>query len=175
MVILMQLKIALITEDTYSPDFIRILIKREDFPINNHKINVCKGEHTRGGIVKPCWDKIRRVLSKDLFEKCDRVIIFVDADGYDRNEIKMRVIDHIKNSKWLGPQVEKYISDKKLSIIVFSEEIEEWIVPGTPKPSEYLKKTKNYDKRQLPEMANEVNFSKLKSVESFNEFIEAIQ
>ncbi|WP_292320045.1 hypothetical protein [Caldisphaera sp.] len=42
----MQLKIALITEDTYSPEFIRRLIKRKDFPINNHKINICKGEHT---------------------------------------------------------------------------------------------------------------------------------
>ncbi|BDC17645.1 hypothetical protein [Acidianus sp. HS-5] len=96
---------------------------------------------------------------------CDKILIFQDADGGDRKEVINEIKSHLK-------ELEKYV-DKKI-FIIFSEEIEEWIIPNVHKPSDELKRRKRYEKYYLPDYADMINFNNIQQLESFKDFIRAL-
>jgi len=158
--------LALLTEDTYAPKFIEGIIKRliETNWINN-KINVYKSNRTYRKI-QPCTDKLRRILSVAI-DMCDKILIFLDADGRPRDEIVNEVKSH------LGSELAKLLG-KRIFVIVFHEEIEEWILPNTQKPSDVLKRKERYEKWSLPDHVNRVDFYAANQLDSFRDFINAL-
>ena len=158
--------VALLTEDTYAPAFIEGVIRRlvERNYIDN-EIYVCKGKDSYRKIL-PCTDKMRRII-KNIIDKCDKVLVFQDADGRDVGEVYNDVKSHLK-------ELSDYI-DRKIFIIIFNQEIEEWIIPNAHKPSDELKRTRGYEKYQLPNYVNEVDFEKIKNLRSFQDFLRALQ
>ncbi|MEM1644927.1 MAG: hypothetical protein QXL96_03500 [Ignisphaera sp.] len=87
---------------------------------------------------------------KNIIDKCDKILIFQDADGRVWEEVYNEIKFHLK-------ELNSYIG-KKIFIIIFAEEIEEWILPNVHKPSEELRKNRSYEKYYLPNYVNEVNY-----------------
>ena len=161
-----RITVALLTEDTYAPAFIEGVIKRlVELKVFNTEIYICKGKDTYRKI-QLCTDKIRRI-AKNIIDKCDKILIFQDADGRNREEVYEEVRSHLK-------ELNNYIG-KKIFIIIFEEEIEEWILPNVHKPSDVLKRTRSYEIYQLPNYVNEVNFERIQNLRSFKDFLCALQ
>ncbi|BBD73462.1 hypothetical protein HS1genome_1851 [Sulfodiicoccus acidiphilus] len=159
------MRIALLTEDTHAPSFIEKVMERlKEEGRLNVEVVVCKGENSYRKI-RPCSDKIRRIINS-IIDKCDRILIFQDAHGEDRSEVERRALSHLENlSTYIG---------KKIFIIIFEEEIEEWILPNTPRPADELKRKEMYEKSSLPSYSSEVDFKKLDRVRSFRDFLYAL-
>jgi hypothetical protein len=157
--------VALLTEDTYAPAFIDGLIRRAiNEGIITRNVVVCKSRNTYRKI-QPCTDKMRRIVNT-IIDMCDKILIFQDADGRDRKKVLEEVRSH------LGELV-KYIN-RRVFIIIFAQEIEEWIIPNTPSPADYLKRSEGYEKNLLPHYVNRVNFSRVRDLESFMDFLNAL-
>jgi len=110
-----------------------------------------------------CSPKTKRIISI-LEDKVDMVLLFIDADGMKVENIRKECEGIIGKSN-------------KVRIIIFDQEIEEWITCSTQqKPSEELKSKRRYDKSMLPDYVDEVvsNYSKLTNLRSFRDFLEAL-
>jgi len=116
--------------------------------------------------------KIGRKITNAL-EVCgyQEVTIVIDGNG-DQEATRERVLQQIP---------ERFI--EKTSLIVIETEIEEWLTHSLDiklrgrKPSEALKDHlandgKKYKKNMLPELASQIDFTKLEHVESFRQFKE---
>ncbi|BAB67034.1 hypothetical protein [Sulfurisphaera tokodaii] len=161
-----RITVALLTEDTYAPAFIEGVIKRLiELKVVNSEIYICKGKDTYRKI-QLCTDKMRRII-KNIIDKCDKILIFQDADGRNREEVYEEVRSHLKE---LNSNV-----GKKIFIIIFDEEIEEWILHNVHKPSDVLKRTRSYEKYQLPNYLNEVSSERIQNLRSFKDFLCALQ
>ncbi|BDB99822.1 hypothetical protein [Saccharolobus caldissimus] len=114
------ISVALLTEDTYAPEFIERLIMRAIHDgIINRNITICKSRNTYRKI-QPCIDKMRRIV-KTIIDLCDKILIFQDADERYRDKVFEEVKSHLR-------ELAEFIN-KKIFIIIFDEEVEEWIIP----------------------------------------------
>lgn len=159
------ISVALLTEDTYAPIFIERVIRRAIHDgIINRNITICKSRNTYRKI-QPCTDKIRRIV-KTIIDLCDKILIFQDADGRNRDEVFEEVKSHLR-------ELAEFIN-KRIFIIIFNEEIEEWIIPNTTKPANYLKQHEDYKKSSLPAYADRVDFNAIRNLRSFMDFLNAL-
>ncbi len=157
--------IFIITEDAYGCGFFKGVVRRI-----NPKIKVrCN--------MAGAWDpkKVRIFLSTDA----DLVIDCLDADGQDTNKITNDQYDLFKKNVRNLSSTEIL---KKLKIVVFKYEVEEWIIFSNNmklfgnKPSEVLWEKMKYEKLKLPQYASTIDLDALeqKGVESFIEFKRAV-
>ncbi len=168
------MKVAIYTEDTYAPSFIRKLIHRLEKEYIINKIEFVR-IHTPGYIEK-CHNVGNKV--KTVVKDTDRIIILIDKEdlNYDENKEIWR---HLKNLK----DEDK----KKIFVISTQPEIEEWICRSKnfsfdetgmnkeDKPSKILERKENYKKKTLPKYADEIDIGKLlETSESFREFVKAL-
>jgi hypothetical protein len=171
------LKIAIYTEDTYGPAFIRKVINRL---IKDGKIKNRKFEYQRNSpaLIKKCNEsKFRKVRS--VIKEVDRVLIIIDKEktyNYDENKAVWQHLSGLKN---------EYL--RKIVVIATEPEIEEWICislgidfdrtgyNAKDKPSEVLKRKLGYKKERLKDFANKLDFNKLLAEsESFKLFYESL-
>ena len=157
--------IIIASEDTYGCKFFKDVAHRI-----NPQVNVkC--------FMAGAWNpkKVRIFLSANA----DLLIDCVDADGEDTNKITNEQYDLFKKN------IKTHFSTrilKKLKVVVFKHEVEEWIIFSKNlklsgnKPSEILKKKMKYEKWKLPEFASTIDFDVLeqKRVRSFIEFKQAV-
>lgn len=106
-------RICLLTEDTYAPSFIeRVIDKLKEEGLVSRDINLVKREHTYGKY-NPCSPKLGRII-KAIEDSCDKIIIFVDADGQDVEKVRNdKVLRHVAN-----------VELSKVYVVVFRYEIE---------------------------------------------------
>jgi len=161
----MNNKIMIITQDKYGVPFFRKFtnrLKDEKFIPNVH-IDSSK-------FYGACNPKLSRQLTAFKYLRCyDHFIIVADADGGHIETLHENILCHI-------PENFKIIT----SIIIFKDEIEEWIcysdnIDYEKKPSQILREKKGYEKYRLPSYASKLDILKLKSgCESFCNFFEKI-
>lgn len=165
-------RLCIVSEDTYGYDYLREVIKRllDEARKKDIKrdIQIVSSGSSKNKY-KPCNAKIGRIV-KVLYQKCDIILVSQDADGDNTDEVISLLIKHIQCEKCMD----------KIKFLIFKTEAEEWIVQsmngiGDPKPSKYLKSKFDYDKRELPQHVNELNFSLLcRSSDSFHELVTAL-
>ncbi len=165
------MKVAIFTEDTYAPKFIKNVINRlisEGFI--STKIEFAK-LHTPS-LIKKCHN-VRKVLS--VVRDVDRILILIDKENSDEYDEDRDVWRHLRNLKE---------QDKRKIVVIATEpEIEEWICESLDipfdktgkdlerKPSKILGKNHNYKKSKLPKYAENLDFEKLlRKSKSFKEF-----
>jgi len=151
-----RVKVCLITEDYYALDLIEKIIRRiKSEGIIKQDVVLYKSESSKGK--SKLLSKLHRLIAV-MRDFCDKVLIFIDADGESVNEVRRRF--RIKSSNTF--------------LIVFDYEIEEWILPNTPHPSRELKRRELYEKYMLPDYAEKVDLDKVRNLRSFKEFINAL-
>jgi hypothetical protein len=68
----------------------------------------------------------------------------------------------------------------RVRLVVFAQEAEEWILASMGrtsvdrKPSDFLRMTRRYEKRELPKFVRSLDLEALKRLRSFKDFIEAL-
>lgn len=105
---------------------------------------------------------MRRIV-KTIIDSCDKILIFQDADGRNRDEVFEEVKSHLR-------ELAEFIN-KRIFIIIFNEE---WIIPNTTKPANYLKQHEDYEKSSLPAYADRVDFNAIRNLRSFKDFLSAL-
>ncbi len=160
------MRIKLIVEDSWGVPFFPIVIERlKAAKLVNKNLIIQKPKHAPAD----CNSKLDEIL-RMVDNKCDRIIIVLDADG-PQNYISRyeRAQSHVNNIT------------TPVKIILAEYEIEEWICISKDlrwrhsKPSEELKDKFRYRKWSLPKYANELDFDKLrKNCKSFKEFLKAL-
>ncbi len=169
------MNVKILAEDTYGAKFFDELIKR------------VKNEGAVSNEVKTSSDHIQGVCSRKMtnqinaaIDDFDKTIVVVDGDGNSEKEEKKQKERHF-------PKDENKL--KRVDIIVFKDEIEEWIcyslgIKFSNKPSDALHKwsKKKYDfksggykKKFLPNYVKELKFSNLKEVDSFKKFLKLLE
>ena len=170
------MKVAIFTEDTYAPKFIKNVINRlisEGFI--STKIEFAK-LHTPS-LIKKCHN-VRKVLS--VIRDVDRVLILIDKENSDEYDEDRDVWRHLRNLKEQDR--------RKIVVIATEPEIEEWICESLDipfdktgrdlerKPSKILDKNHNYKKSKLPKYAENLDFEKLlRNSKSFKEFCNSLR
>ncbi|MCG3109360.1 hypothetical protein L3N51_01650 [Metallosphaera sp. J1] len=156
------MRICGISEDTYGCEFIRgILEKLKSLRRVDESAWFADCYSVRGK-QNVMSSKTERIL-KRLDSKCDKILIFVDRD--DDN------LDDLQNSL---NSLERVVGKNKIHPVIFDPEIEEWIKPDDPKPSQYLKQHMDYDKSNLPRMVDTVPLDLLERKRSFQDFLGAV-
>lgn len=160
-----ELRVCVISEDTYGHEFFKELFKRlkDTYSINNLIFHNSGRSYTT---YRGChYDKLYNI-AKILCSAsaCDVIIITKDADGRDIADVKNEVRQYIPRDCTI------------IKILVFNYEIEDWIIYSKlghldPNPSKYLKDHLRYEKFQLPKYVKELDFNKLCNLESFRDFI----
>jgi hypothetical protein len=156
--------IQIISEDIYGCDFFKEVAHR----INREVRVFCNSAQA--------WSPKRgRIFAAS---NADLVIVCIDADARDPEEVEREQLKIIKRSARSEQDVEK-----RLKIVVFSYEAEEWIIASMKlkisgdKPSEVLRGKMGYEKKDLPKYAPHLDFNVLRemSVRSFIEFEKAVK
>jgi len=161
--------IKLIVEDSWGIQFFPKVIDRLKVEnLVNKNLIIQKPKH----LPADCNGKLDVIL-KEADNKCDRIIIVLDADGPQNYKTRCeRAQSHIPNNM-----------TTPVKIILAEYEIEEWICYSKDikwkhnKPSDELKlKLKfGYIKSSLPKYAAELDFDKLgKNCKSFKAFLDAL-
>jgi len=156
--------IKILTEDTYGTKFFEKIANKLEVKVKvkaERISGVCSGKMTRQ--IKAC------------INDCDKIIVIVDGDGNPEDKEKT-----VREKHFNGFDEDK---QKKLDVVVFEYEVEEWIctslgIKFNSKPSEALdeweKKQKGdkaeYEKKYLPEYVEKLDFGKLKDCNSFKKF-----
>lgn len=163
-----SIRVCLLTEDTYAPAAIEELIKKlGDAGLIGRRVDVIKREHTYGKY-EPCNPKLGRII-KAIADKCDRILVFVDADGGDVELTrKERVDSHVDKAY-----------KAKVKVVVFQQEIEELIdnFHISQRPSDSLRRRIGYHKRELKKYIDELDLKdegtlkRLGNLQSFKDLI----
>ena len=160
-------RIYVIAEDTYGCDFLRRVVDRM------RREGILRGEPVVSVSISDCHHlgilrnrKVGRVARAALLDRGDdKVLIAVDAMPFVRDGMG-------------GGRVEEMMDRVKL--VVFSQEAEEWITASMgrgstdEKPSEFLRRTRGYEKRELPDYAESLDLGALRRVRSFSDFAGAL-
>ncbi len=133
-------------------------------------INVREGGHTYG-MFQGNSIKVRKMIKAMIRDRrCDKVVALFDADGKGAEKMEGQFREH---------QCPKTAGAKKIFVVAFETEVEEWITTSMgkreEKPSDYLRDHENYEKRQLPSQVERLDFEALKGLRSFNRFVEALK
>ena len=164
----------ILSEDTYGVDFLRGVVDRlvkEGFV---SPVQLVEGGHSNGMAGNVCNTKVNRILRAAIPEgTCDRVVVAIDADGHDPAAKEQEFIEKHVPTELRG----------SVCVLAFEQEAEEWITvsmgkgvaPGGLKPSEYLRQHERYEKRKLPEYADELNLDSLRELRSFRKFLECLE
>jgi len=161
----MNNKIMIMTQDKYGVPFFRNFTNRlkDESLLPNVHINSSK-------FYGACNPKLSRQLIAFKYLRCyDYFIIVADADGGNIKTLCENILCHI-------PENFRDMTD----IIIFKDEIEEWIcysdnIDYENKPSKMLREKKGYEKYKLPSYAFKLNILKLRSgCVSFCNFFEKI-
>ncbi|MCY0861712.1 MAG: hypothetical protein OWQ52_04700 [Metallosphaera prunae] len=144
----------------YGGDFIREMLRKLNSLRKVSGEVTLSRSHSVGGKVNVFSAKTSRIVRRLQDSDCEKILIFVDGDGQNTDEVKAS----LKN----------IVGNKNVYYVVFKTEIEEWIVPDSSKPSEYLKSHQDYDKNDLPKLAEKINFNLVSGKASFQDFLKAI-
>lgn len=159
----MRLKI--FCEDSHGVRFFEKLIERlKQEKLFDNSVGVKVGKY-----YGPCNTKMKRLILASYDEyPYDKFLIICDLDKKAIDDVKPLIVKHIP---------EEYLP--KGMVILCDWEIEEWICVSAgikidDKPSTILKKREYYEKYMLPKYVDKLDFDKLKSCKSFNEFRAAL-
>jgi len=167
------MKVAIYTEDTYGPDFLRRLInkmRKERYTSKDLKV-------VKIALIKKCHN-VRKVLA--VIREVDRVLVLIDKENeleYDEHKL---IWGHLKGLKE---------SDRSKVVVVATEPcIEEWICKSlglnfdrtgldvNQKPDRVLKRKLGYEKHRLPDYVDKLDIDGLlRNSNSFKEFCAALR
>ena len=169
------MKVAIYTEDTYGPQFIKKIIHRLESEGLIEKAQFVR-THTPS-LIEKCHNVGSKI--KSILGEVDRVIIIIDKENLREYDEDKEVWKHLRGLK------EK--DKRKIFVISTEPEIEEWIcksknlhfdetgVDREKKPSKILERKVGYKKNKLPIYAKEINIKKLlENSKSFRKFIDSL-
>ena len=167
----MSRRIVIITEDAYGGEFFKRLLNR----LNRERLADVRLKRIRGRknpIHAPflCDPKLNRIIKAVELTKPDFILVVYDGDGpsnYDsrKKDVKKHIPEDIKTP---------------VKILLFEYEVEEWICKSlgynwSTKPSDELKRREGYEKSDLPDYVNKLDFEELKrNCKSFREFLRLV-
>jgi len=156
----------ILTEDTHGTRFFRQLIVRlKDEGFLSRDIHT---ESDRFG--GPCNSKLMRQMKvMEGLKGYNSFIIVADADGKPLEKVSSRIRIHVPPN----------LVDKT-EIVIFKDEIEEWIccslgIKINSKPSTILKNKFGYEKFRLPDYVPKLDFAKLTTMKSYQAFIKKLK
>jgi hypothetical protein len=169
----------MITEDTYGCDFLKGVRDRlaEEGLLRGKQSIQC---HHMGILRNK--DVGRMVKAALLDRGDDKVLIVVDADGRSREDVESDVVPFVRRGMRGGRTGKGNIEELmgRVRLVVFAQEAEEWILASIGrtsvgrKPSDFLRMTRRYEKRELPKFVRSLDLGALKKMRSFKDFIEAL-
>jgi len=168
------MKVAICTEDTYGPGFLRGLIskmRREGYISKDLKV-------VKIALIKKCHNVRNKVLA--VIREVDRVLILIDKENEYEYDEREHIWRHLKGLKE---------SDRSKVVVVATEPcIEEWICKSLglnfdrtglnveQKPDRVLRRRYGYKKRRLPKYVNKLDIDGLlRNSKSFKEFCAALR
>jgi hypothetical protein len=167
----MTKEIVIITEDAYGGEFFKRLLNRLNREgLANIKLKKITGRKNPIHAPILCNSKLNRMIKAAELARPDFILVVYDGDGHSN-------YDSRKND------VQKHIPKRvktPVKILLFEYEIEEWICRSlgynwSTKPSDELKKREGYEKYQLPDYVDKLDFEKLKrNCRSFQEFLKIV-
>lgn len=110
--------------------------------------------------------KLTRIVTAAL-DVSDRVVVVADADGKPISDVEITIRQWLPNSS-------------NVRIVILDHEIEDWICYSlnlrtqTEKPSKVLKHHISYEKNQLPNFADQIDCTRLRTCASFQRFLTAL-
>ena len=164
----MAREIVIITEDTYGGEFFKRLLgrlNREGF--TNIRLKKILGRKNPIRAPFLCDPKLNRIIKAAELAGPDFILVIYDGDGPS---------NYASRKKDVGKHIPKSLKTP-VKILLFEYEIEEWICRSlgyswSTKPSDELKKREGYEKYQLPDYVNKLDFERLKrNCKSFREFL----
>ena len=167
----MAREIVIITEDAYGGEFFKRLLNRlNQEGLANIKLKRITGRKNPIHAPFLCNPKLNKIIKVAELARPDFILVVYDGDGPSNYPSRKR-------------DVQKHIPKgvkTPIKILLFEYEIEEWICRSlsynwSTKPSDELKKRKGYEKYQLPDYVNKLDFEKLKrNCRSFQEFLKIV-
>jgi len=167
----MTKEIVIITEDAYGGEFFKRLLNR----LNREgltSIRLKKITGRKNPIHAPflCDPKLNRMIKAAELARPDFILMVYDGDGPSNYPSRKREVQR---------HIPKGVKTP-VKILLFEHEIEEWICRSlgykwSTKPSDELKKREGYEKYQLPDYVDKLDFKKLKrNCRSFQEFLKIV-
>jgi len=167
------MKVAIYTEDTYGPDFLRRLInkmRKERYISKDLKV-------VKIALIKKCHN-VRKVLA--VIREVDRVLILIDKENEYEYDEREHIWRHLKGLKG---------RDRSKVVVVATEPcIEEWICKSlglnfdrtglnvSQKPDRVLRRRFGYEKCELPDYVDKLDIDGLlRNSKSFKEFCAALR